>query len=72
MMSHLNEAMYVATSAVNVARYALEEVRMASVALEVLVGTCSGGTETTACFLCLLGGFFFVRILKINKWYVKM
>lgn len=72
MMSHLNEAMYVATSAVNVARYALEEVRMASVALEVLVGTCSGGTETTACFLYLLGGFFFVRILKINKWYVKM
>jgi len=50
----------------------LEEVRMASVALEVLVGTCSGGTETTACFLYLLGGFFFVRILKINKWYVKM
>lgn len=72
MMSHLNEAMYVATSAVNVARYALEEVRMASVALEVLAGTCSGGTETTACFLYLLGGFFFVRILKINKWYVKM
>ena len=72
MMSHLNGAMYVATSAVNVARYALEEVRMASVALEVLVGTCSGGTETTACFLYLLGGFFFVRILKINKWYVKM
>lgn len=72
MMSHLNEAMYVATSAVNIARYALEEVRIASVALEVLVGTCSGGTETTACFLYLLGGFFFVRICENVKVKLKI
>lgn len=71
-MLQLNEATYVATNAVHVARYALEEVRMASVAIQVLVGMCSSGTETTACFLCLLGGLFFVRILKINKWYMKM
>lgn len=52
-------------------RTALLLVFSLPVALEVLVGTCSRGTATTAPLLYLLGGSFLGRMLKINTCHVK-